>query len=633
MIESTRSISSVIGQAFHSAMETYYTTISDDQDAIKAGLQQGMDFLEGYNPNFIEFTKDCPTIQKAQERFTFVYTEYIKYESDKDDKIISCEDFIEEYVNVEYQNKTVSLPIKLKGYIDKVVQSPDGKMRIVDYKTARAFSDPDKIDGVKIIQAVQYYFLVYAKYGIPPYSMVYKEVKTTRNRDGSPQVREYEMVYEENPLFFDLYFRLYNDTTRALTGKAVFVPNLRDMFDNEISIIAYIHGLDNSEELAQQMKKARVDNITQLLKKKLHNTANMNKFMQTIKKKFISHKTLNYNAMSSHEKIATKLMEHGMMIHFEDVIHGANVDLYRYTPSVGLKMSKIKSFVSDIEQVVGRAGVRVLAPIPNTTYIGFEVPKAEREFPKDMPKADGFSLAIGIDVMGDPYNFDVREAPHMLVAGATGSGKSVFLNSIIQQLIGKCELWLLDPKMVELVQFKSQAKVHATAPLDIHAQISTLVAIMNKRYAEMAKRGVRSIAEIDNMPYIFCVVDEFGDLIVGNHMREDIVETGEMYKDGTPKTKIVKTNISKEIERMILILAQKARAAGIHLIIATQRPSTDIITGSIKANFPTKVAFRCAKAIDSVVVLGEDGAERLLGKGDMIFSCDKEDIRLQGYNA
>jgi len=138
---------------------------------------------------------------------------------------------------------------------------------------------------------------------------------------------------------------------------------------------------------------------------------------------------------------------------------------------------------------------------------------------------------------------------------------------------------------------------------------------MNIRYESMSKAGARNIEEYkDDMRYKFVVIDEFGDLILSG------------LKDG-------KTSISKEIEKTIVVLAQKARAAGIHIIIATQRPSTDIITGLIKANFPTKVAFRTAKAIDSQVLLDENGAEKLLGKGDMIFSSDSGQIRLQGFNA
>ena len=127
-------------------------------------------------------------------------------------------------------------------------------------------------------------------------------------------------------------------------------------------------------------------------------------------------------------------MEHGMLIKYDSTVFGYAIDLYRYHPSIGLKMSKLKNYLADIEQVIGKSGIRILAPIPNSTLIGFEIPKEERYFPKEIPDTEGFELAIGYDIYGNLYKYDLRKAPHILVAGATGSGKSVFLNSIITQL-------------------------------------------------------------------------------------------------------------------------------------------------------------------------------------------------------
>jgi S-DNA-T family DNA segregation ATPase FtsK/SpoIIIE len=366
----------------------------------------------------------------------------------------------------------------------------------------------------------------------------------------------------------------------------------------------------------------------------------MRKFLKSLEKSCQTAKKINYKNMSKEEQIKTKLSEHGMILHFVDKIEGLNIDLYRFEPSIGLKMKKIEGYVADIEQVVGKSGVRVLAPIPNTTYVGFEVPRADRKFIDEAPVNNGFELAFGKDVMGDIFKYDLRKAPHLLVAGATGSGKSVFLNSIISQLskLEKIQLHLFDPKMVELALFKKEKRVveYKDDIMEIHDSLKWFVKKMNERYKILAESGVRNIEEYNksggNMKYKFLIIDEFGDLIISNHVKEETVETGETFKDGRAKMKIEKTNISKEIEKYILILAQKARACGIHLIIATQRPSVDIITGSIKANFPCKVAFRTAKAIDSQVLLGESGAEKLQGKGDMIFSSDEGNIRLQGYN-
>ena len=358
--------------------------------------------------------------------------------------------------------------------------------------------------------------------------------------------------------------------------------------------------------MAKAMKKAQVNNITALLKKKIHNAGNMRKFMRTVEKKFISAKKLNYKNMKNNEKITTKLMEFGMMLSYEGKVIGNAVTLYKFTPSIGLKMSKLMGYIKDIEQVLGVSGVRILAPIPNTDMVGFEVPKKERVFLNNIPEPKGLDLAIGQDIYGNDYYFDIQEAPHILVAGASGSGKSVFLNSIISQLIkvDNVELHLYDPKRVELIQYKKQAKTYQSEAENIALELMNLVDEMEKRYKFMEENSLRKMD--GKMPYKIIVIDEFGDLTIGS-------------------------NFGKEILHNITILAQKARAAGMHIILATQRPSTDVVTGTIKNNFPTKIAFRMAKAVDSQVV-GVEGAEKLLGKGDMIFSSDKEDVRLQGYN-
>ena len=613
-IDSTTSISSIIGKSFHKALEAYYggndeVVISTESEAIEMGLKIGMDYLEKYNDGWIKYTETVPNKQKAQEILAFTFNAYVKENPyDNGDQLLSTEEKIVENINVEWRGKQVELPIALKCYPDKIIKR-DEKLRIVDYKTVTSFSKPDKIDGRKMLQTIVLYFCVYAKYGMEPYSMIFEEVKKTKNRDGGEQVKRYEIVYEENELFFDFFFRYYEDSIKFLNGEAVYLPNVDAMFDGDISIIAYIHRLDEEEEVAKQMKLMKVDNITELLKKKIHSANSMKKFLTTVEKEFISAKNLNYSKMKNEEKIQTKLMEHGMMLQYDSMIAGHSFDLYRYTPSIGLKMKKLESYTADIEQVIGRSGVRILAPIPNTSFVGFEVPKLDRTFPTEKGKPDGYKLAIGCDVMGETYRFDITQAPHMLVAGSTGSGKSVCLSSFISQLstIPNTELHLFDPKIIELAHFKNYPGVveYQKEASKIALSLNKLIDEMENRYRKLEKLGVKNMSETD-MKRKFVFIDEFGDLIMSS-------------------------DFGKEISDCIQILAQKARSAGIHLIIATQRPSVKIINGDIKTNFPTKAVFRTAKAIDSRVVLDDDGAEKLLGSGDMIFSSQDGNIRLQGY--
>jgi S-DNA-T family DNA segregation ATPase FtsK/SpoIIIE len=607
--ETTSNVSGVIGRAFHLAMEVYYRgnpemMPADEQQAIEFGLKAGLDFLDKYNDGFIEYSERIPNKQKAQEVFAFAYNSYIKDKPYTGDEVIQgIEQEICEKVSVTWRGQKLNLPVKLKGYPDKIIKTKDGKLIIKDYKTCASFSDPDKIDGAKIIQAVQYYLLVYAKYGIEPYSMVYEEVKLTANRDGGKQVKIYEIVYSQNELYFDFYFRLYEDITAALNGHMVYVPNVRTMFDNEVSLISYIHRLDIAEEKAKEMKRLKVDNITDVLKKKIQNAGNMRKLLKTIEDKFTMAKNINYEAMNNEEKIRTKLMEFGMILDFDSKVEGASVDLYRFNPTIGLKMSRLGNYVADIEQVIGKSGIRVLAPIPGSNLVGFEVPREVRNFPA-LPENQGFELAIGQTIQGEVRRFDVRTAPHLLVAGSSGSGKSVFLHALIRQLknLPSVSLHLFDPKQVELSKYDGEVEEYQDEHKNIAESLGKLVDEMEKRYKKMKKSKAKNISDT-NMNYKFVIIDEYADLV-----------------------------LSQSVQTNIQLLAQKGRAAGVHIILATQRASTKVISGDIKVNFPVKVVFRMAKDVDSRVMLDESGAEKLLGKGDCLFASDSGVERLQAFN-
>jgi len=499
------------------------------------------------------------------------------------------------------------MPIPLKGSADLVYRDYKNRLIITDYKFTSKHSDPEAIDGAKLIQSAFNYFLVYAETGEKPYSMIFREFKTVPNRDGSRQTKEFEIVFEDHPLLFELFYRYYEDVTNVLLGKQVFVPNVYAMYDKEVSLLAYIHRLDQDEEREKAFKKHKVDNITDFLKKRIQKDGAMKKYLETVTSKFVSAETLNYKDMKIEEQIKMKLAEHGLAVEFDSKVQGNSVELYRYEPSVGLKMSKIEAYVKDIEQVVQKAGIRILAPIPNSGLIGFEVPLDERTYPT-LPAPKGFEVAIGKTVMNETRYFDIRQSPHMLVAGSSGSGKSVFLNGLIKQLlqIPRVELHLFDPKQVELFQFEGERKVveYQSHHASIATSLELLVEEMERRYSTLKVAGVKNIDQVSNMKYKFVIIDEFADL-----------------------------GMRTSVGSLIQLLAQKGRACGIHLIIATQRASTKVISGDTKTNFPTKVVFRMGKSIDSRVMIDEDGAEKLLGKGDMLFATDAGLERLQGFNS
>jgi len=307
------------------------------------------------------------------------------------------------------------------------------------------------------------------------------------------------------------------------------------------------------------------------------------------------------------------LLDFGVSGNIKKVSHGPVVTLNEFEPAAGVKVSKIINLSDDIARNTSSESARI-ATIPGRSTIGIELPNATREnvylseilSNSDFTKKDiRLPIALGKNISGIPVVGDLASMPHLLIAGTTGSGKSVCINTIILSLLyrhtpDKCKFILIDPKMLELSTYEGIP--HLLCPVITEAKkaasvLGWVVKEMENRYKLMTKEGVRNIDSYNakhtlTMPYIVVVVDEMSDLMLV---------------------------AGKEIENYIQKLSQMARAAGIHIIMATQRPSVDVITGTIKANFPTRISFQVTSKIDSRTILGEQGAEQLLGKGDMLY--------------
>ena len=307
------------------------------------------------------------------------------------------------------------------------------------------------------------------------------------------------------------------------------------------------------------------------------------------------------------------LMDFGVNGNIKKVSHGPVVTLNEFEPAAGVKVSKIINLSDDIARNTSSESARI-STIPGSNTVGIELPNNTRENVylseilnnPDFKKKDiKLPIALGKNISGKPIVGDLTSMPHLLIAGTTGSGKSVCINTIILSLLyrhtpDKCKFILIDPKMLELSTYEGIP--HLLCPVITEAKkaasvLGWVVKEMESRYRLMTKEGVRNIDGYNAkhklpMPYIVVVVDEMSDLMLV---------------------------AGKEIENYIQKLSQMARAAGIHIIMATQRPSVDVITGTIKANFPTRISFQVTSKIDSRTILGEQGAEQLLGKGDMLF--------------
>ncbi|MCP1395286.1 DNA translocase FtsK [Bacillus cereus] len=319
--------------------------------------------------------------------------------------------------------------------------------------------------------------------------------------------------------------------------------------------------------------------------------------------------------------------------HVINVSQGPAVTRFEVQPDPGVKVNKITNLSDDIKLSLAAKDIRIEAPIPGKSAIGIEVPNKESKpvFLREILRSPVFTksespltVALGLDISGDPIVTDIRKMPHGLIAGATGSGKSVCINAILTSILYKAKphevkLMLIDPKMVELAPYNSVPHLVAPVITDVKAATAALkwaVEEMERRYELFAHAGARDLTRYntivsereipgETLPYIVIVIDELADLM--------------MVAPG-------------DVEEAICRIAQKARACGIHLLVATQRPSVDVITGLIKSNIPTRIAFTVSSQVDSRTIIDIGGAEKLLGRGDMLFlgNGTSKPVRIQG---
>ncbi len=340
-----------------------------------------------------------------------------------------------------------------------------------------------------------------------------------------------------------------------------------------------------------------------------------------------------------------KLLDFGVAGEVVEVLPGPVVTMYEFKPASGVKINKIVNLADDLACALSALSVRIIAPLPGKGVVGIEIPNQEREtvYLREIISSSAYqnsrsllTLALGKNIVGEPFVIDLRKAPHLLVAGATGSGKSVSLNAMIMSVLFRATpdqvgILLIDPKRLDLSLYEGIPHlIHSVIsdPKEAAMALKWAVAEMERRYAILAKYGVRNIDSYNRlveegkkrgrkkkrkksddgstlvlerpkedyptepMPLLLIMIDEFADLMMVS---------------------------ARECETSIARLAQMARASGIHLVIATQRPSVDVITGLIKANFPARISFQVSSKVDSRTILDQNGAEKLLGMGDMLF--------------
>jgi len=354
-------------------------------------------------------------------------------------------------------------------------------------------------------------------------------------------------------------------------------------------------------------------------------------------------KQLNYSPESLAavgHLLEIKLKEFGVEVSVDSIHPGPVITRYEIQPAAGVKVSRISNLAKDLARSLAVTSVRVVEVIPGKTTVGIEIPNEDRQIVRfsevlSTPEYDNFkspvTLALGHDIGGKPVITDLAKMPHLLVAGTTGSGKSVGVNAMILSILFKsgpedAKLIMIDPKMLELSIYEGIPHLLCPVVTDMKDAANALrwsVAEMERRYKLMAKMGVRNLSGFN------AKVKEAQD--AGTPLTDPLYKRESIHDEAPLLTKLptivvvvdefadMMMIVGKKVEELIARIAQKARAAGIHLILATQRPSVDVITGLIKANIPTRMAFQVSSKIDSRTIIDQGGAEQLLGHGDMLY--------------
>lgn len=676
---------SLTGKAAHLALEKYYSDGATQEAAIEAGLE----WLSSQRDSNIKYGATS-----SREKMQADYNQGIRHyfeEEPKFHKLIDVEVGRDAAVVAKNLLTGEPLSIPIKCVLDIVYEDEVGQLWLCDHKFVKAWtkdSDEAPADGLglvdfkRFIQGMFYLHWAAAKYGREPAGIVYNEVKIPKNRDKSAQLRPYVFRFDDQnrTTYLSAFYKLFETQIHDLNipGRH-WLPNPNDIFDGQFSFEMFVTGIQDVE--APAAVKHKTEDV------------------QFVERKYIASKLddVTNRDLTPEERIRIMLSEHAVAVDMRDTYHGPAITKYTFKPQRGIPMKRFATMRDDFAAVLKAGSVRVETPVPGTDLVGIEIPAAKRtkiDLADKYLRAGTMSVPIGVNVYNETIYKDLADAPHMLVAGATGAGKSVFINVLIQTLSkqmtpDKLRFVMIDPKQVELSFYDNLPHLWSdiiTNVTDAAAVLDELVHEMEARYEKLKLSGVRKIEDYtgSDMPRIVVILDEFADLMMmAENKRESfgasidgIIEemdkagkanmfdgiiydtkrirslasragkgdetarqTLEKHQDAKRRLReIIMAQTSSELppaQDSIIRIAQKARAVGIHLVLATQRPSADVVTGLIKANIPTKICFAVTTKVNSQIVLDETGAEQLTRQGDMLYTDPSFSglLRLQGLYA
>ena len=643
-----KSIVSVAGSAYHEALKSFFGTARDGaQNPSPVDLTEcAYASIESVAWNEWKLSKRFPTVEAAYGealRITnslisnfcsecSVYTERIS-------KVLSVEDKESAWVTVN----GVDIPMPLHFVADLVVETVDGKTVIIDHKGKSAYTSDQEAALTHGQQAITYVLGWEAKHpGDKVDEVWFIENKWSKNSDGSPQLKLIQVPMDADSRRFyeyNLYLPLRRMIEAVSDPDYIFVTNNYDNMCDlavlyEFSARTMVAEVDDFKNVPDDKR----DLLGKRLKKIKDSSAQMISptVIARFRKSAASFITFDYSHsnMTNTEKIEHVFRTFGKHVRVSEMVEGFSCDTYLCEAAAGVSLSSLHAYSKDVANALDVSSVMIpkdLVVYQGKSYLAIEVGKKRNELLEwDVKYSEGLRIPIGMDNFRNMVVWDIgnQSTPHVLVCGATGSGKSVMIRSTIKyaEEIKVPEIIIMDPKN-EFGCFASEKGVRVYSDIsDIECAMENLVLKMNER----VKNGISMLTLV--------VFDEFADAISMSRsgkeldIREKVIEG--FYANGTPKVKEVVVGRKKSLEENMRLILQKGRSVGFRVLAATQRASVKVITGDTKVNFPVQVCFRVPRAIDSKVVLDEDGAQNLYGSGDgLMRSPEYMDrlVRFQGF--
>lgn len=644
-ITGKNSSNTVAGQAYHAALQLYFQCFSDGIILDIAALEErAFQVISEVPANLWKLQKTSPTVDESVNQacktvsvLLLNFLSEISVYSSEIKSILGIEMKLTEWLKIN----GVDIPLPFHMVIDLIIETNDGKTVIIDHKSKRSFSDEKELAFSSGKQAITYTIGYETATGNTVDEVWFVENKYSQNRDKSPQLACSKITMDEDTR--RLYeAMLYEPTRRVLEAVSnpdyIYLINENDNFTDTAEIhefwaqtmIAEVDDFINIPESKKEMIRNRQRKI------KDSQIAAVNpKVIKNFRKhaaEFIQYDLSNKD-MNNEEKIEHVLRTFGITVKVQHIFNGYSSSTFLIEVSAGIPLATIQRHKLDIANALDVSSIRIMKDLfvyEERSYLAVECArKRDSDLLWDEQYLSGRRIPLGLDNLKRPvvWDLDNPSTPHMLICGATGSGKSVSIISTIEYalLSGVEKIVLFDPKF-EFTRYASNPSVTVFSDIEeIEFEMALLVEEMNN----LVKSGQAQKTLV--------IFDEFADAISqarsGNELKNYQNVVIGSYKNGLPKTKREVTSVDKSLEENLKILLQKGRSSGFRIIAATQRASTKVITGDAKVNFPVQLCFRVPKEIDSKVVIDESGAEALQGKGDgLLKSPEYSDvIRFQAF--